>query len=112
MCFCGKVVSSDHTLILTFFLFFFKEAEHIDVSESLSGDKVLSHMTTTVWLLILSLLRHLQYSVHESTAVKTHSLASLQNALTLCRGKEILLVQRVMSSPETFTMQSIKDEKQ
>lgn len=76
MCFCGKVVSSDHTLILMFF----KEVEHIEASESLSGDKELSHMTTTVWLLILNLLRHLTYSAHESTAIKTHSLASLQNA--------------------------------
>lgn len=99
---------SEQTSILTFF----KEAEHIEVSESLSGDKVLSHMTTTVWLLISSLLRCLKYSAHESTAVKTHSLASLQNALTLCHRKKILLAQRVMSSPGTFTRQSIKDEKQ
>lgn len=108
MCFCGKVVSSDHKLILMFF----KEVEHIEASESLSADKELSHITTTVWLLISSLLRHLTYSAHESTAIKTHSLASLQNALTLLHRKEIIFVQRVMSTPETFTMQSMKDEKQ
>lgn len=34
---------------------FFKEAELIEVSESLSGEEFVSHMTTTVWLLILSL---------------------------------------------------------
>jgi len=31
-------------------------------------------MTTTVWLLISSLLRHLKYSVHESTAIKNTQL--------------------------------------
>lgn len=41
--------------IITYILMFFKEAELIEVSESLSGEEVVSHMTTTVWLLILSL---------------------------------------------------------
>lgn len=36
-------------------LMFFKEAEIIEVTESLSGEEIVSHMTTTLWLLILSL---------------------------------------------------------
>lgn len=51
--------------------------------------------------------------INQPTAVKKQlGLASLQNALTLCCGKEIIFTHRVMSEPEIerSTMQSIKNE--
>lgn len=94
LCFCGKV----HAWIPRFFRDIFK-TQHQDAFERLSGEVVLSHVSTTEQLLIAApqtaLILTAWISCH-----KNKQLASLQNPLTL-RHEEIFLAQRVMSAPES-----------
>ncbi len=89
---------------------FFKEAELIEVSESLSGEEVVSHMTTTVWILILSL----KVAPPQTSLIWKHTAWLLfKMPWPSTAEKRFFSLKRVMCTPEneTSTMQSIKDEK-
>lgn len=88
----------------------FKEAELIVVSEYLSGEEVVSHMTTTVWILILSL----KVAPPQTSLIWKHTAGLLfKMPWPSTAEKRFFSLKRVMCTTEneTSTMQSIKDEK-